>query len=221
MRLTERLRKTVEPIWEAQRRHPFVRGIADGTLSRERFQYWIRQDYAFLVEYARLLALAAARSPDLETMGRFASLLSSTLETEMSMHRAYAAELGIGAAELEATRRAPTCQAYTDFLVRTAAAADFVELVGAMLPCMWGFSEIGRRLAEEPHAADSRYARWIEMYADPAFADLAEWCRGLLDRLAEGLSERELRRIEAAFVTSSRFEWRFWEMCWQREDWEV
>ena len=65
-RLTEHLRQKVAGIWEAQYQHPFVRGIGDGTLGLERFEFWLRRDYVFLIEYARLLALAAARSPDLE-----------------------------------------------------------------------------------------------------------------------------------------------------------
>ena len=106
-RLSELLRQKVAGIWEAQHEHPFVRGIGDGTLGLERFQFWLRQDYVFLIEFARLLALAAARSPDLETMTRFARLITETLETEMSVHRAYAAEFGIAAEELE--RRAQPC----------------------------------------------------------------------------------------------------------------
>ena len=86
-RFTERLRRRVEPIWEAQHQHPFVRGVGAGTLELERFQVWVRQDYLFLIDYGRLLALAAARSPDLETMTRFAELLAATLQTEMGLHR--------------------------------------------------------------------------------------------------------------------------------------
>ena len=37
-RFTERLRRRVEPIWEAQHQHPFVRGLGAGTLDLERFQ---------------------------------------------------------------------------------------------------------------------------------------------------------------------------------------
>src|SRR6266436_5175653 len=94
-RLSELLRQKVAGIWEAQHEHPFVRGIGYGTLGLERFQFWLRQDYVFLIEYARLLGMAAARSPDLETMVRFATLLKETVETEMNLHRAYAAEFEI------------------------------------------------------------------------------------------------------------------------------
>lgn len=220
-RFTERLRQKADSIWESQHQHPFVRGIGDGTLEIERFKIWVRQDYLFLIEYARLLALAVARSPELTTMTRFAELLTAILHTEMRLHRSYAAEFGIGDEELERELKAPTTQGYTDFLLRMAAIGDFAELVAALLPCMWGFCEIGQRLAERGRPSDERYARWIDMYAAPEFAELAEWCRDLLDCLADGLPERDLRRLEEAFVTSSRYEWLFWEMAWKKEMWQV
>jgi len=220
-RLSELLRQKVAGIWEAQHQHPFVRGIGDGTLGLERFQFWLRQDYVFLIEYARLLALAAARSPDLETMTRFATLLKETVENEMNLHRAYAAEFGISHEQLEREPTAPTTRGYTDFLLRVAATGDFAELVAALLPCMWAFSEIGRRLAMQPAPSEKRYARWIAMYSSREFAELAEWCRDLLDSLAAGLPERDLQKLEAAFLTSSRYEWQFWEMAWKMELWPI
>ena len=219
-RFTNRLRREAAGIWEAQHQHPFVRGIGDGKLDMEKFKFWLRQDYVFLIEYARLLGLAAARSPDLETMTRFAGLLEETLETEMSLHRAYANEFGISREELEQEPPAPTTRAYTDFLLRIAATGDFAELAAALLPCMWSFSEIGQRLAAPPLPSDKRYAQWIAMYSSKEFSELAGWCRDLVDNLAAGLPERELKKLEEAFLTSSRYEWQFWEMAWKMERWQ-
>ena len=218
---TERLRAKAAAIWEAQHQHPFVRGIGNGTLDLEKFKFWLRQDYVFLIEYARLLGLAAARSPDLETMTGFAELLTGILKTEMDLHRAYSEEFGISRAELEREPPAPATRAYTDFLLRVAATGDFAELLAALLPCMWGFSEIGLRLAAQPPPADPRYARWIAMYSSKEFAALAHWCRELVDRVAAGLPERALHKLEEAFLTSSRYEWLFWEMGWKMERWPV
>src|SRR5215472_2300254 len=120
-RFSERLRKKADDIWEAQHRHPFVRGIADGTLSLDRFKFWVRQDYLFLIDYARLLALAVARSADLQTMARFTELVTATLQTEMKLHRSFAGEFGISPQELEREPVAPKILAYTDFLLRMAA----------------------------------------------------------------------------------------------------
>ncbi len=218
-RFTDGLRQAAASIWEAQHQHPFVRGIGDGTLALEKFNHWVRQDYRYLVEYCRLFALAAARSPDLATLERFADLLQATVRNEMNLHRAYAQEFGISEAALEATPMGPTTRAYTDFLLRVAALGDFAELAAALLPCMWGFSEVGQRLAQGPTPADPRYAAWITTYADPEFAALAEWCRTLVDRLAEGATPDGRKRIAEAFITSSRYEWQFWDASWRLEQW--
>lgn len=183
--------------------------------------YWIRQDYRFLVEYCRLFAFAAARAPDLETLIRFAELLRATAVSEMSLHRELAGRYGIGQADLEAEPMAPTTQGYTDFLVRTAAAGDFAELGAALLPCMWGFSEIGLELAKAPKPSDPELSAWIDSYADPDFAALAGWCRDLVDGLAAGGSGRTLAAMERAFLTSSRYELAFWEMAWTVERWRL
>ena len=220
-RFSDRLRNLADPIWSAQHAHPFVRGIGDGSLGIDRFEYWVRQDYLFLIEYCRLFGLAAARSPDLATLIRFAELLRATAVTEMSLHRELAASLGITEAELEGERMAPTTQVYTDFLLRTAATDDFSELCAALLPCMWGFSEIGLQLARGPRPTEPRLAAWIDSYSDPAFAALANWCRDLVDGLAAQAGPAIRSRMEAAFRTSSRYELAFWEMAWTKERWPV
>jgi thiaminase (transcriptional activator TenA) len=143
------------------------------------------------------------------------------VETEMNLHRAYAAEFEISREELERELPAPTTRGYTDFLLRVAASGDFAELVAALLPCMWAFIEIGQRLAAQPQPGDKRFAKWIAMYSSSEFADLAQWCRDLLDNLATGLPERDLQKLEAAFLASSRYEWQFWEMAWKMERWPI
>jgi len=205
------LRADADAIWQAQHDHPAVRGIGDGSLPVEAFANYVRQDYLFLIDYARLLALGAARAPDLETMRRFADLAQAILGTEMDLHRAYAAEFGISAQELEAEEPAPETWIYTDFLVRTAATGDFAELAAALLPCMWGYAEVGQRLAAGGPPPEERYARWIEMYASEEFGELATWCRTLVDRLAEETGDAGRERMRRAFLTCSRHELGFWD----------
>ena len=213
------LRAAANEIWDAQHRHPFVRGIGDGTLDPERFRCWIRQDYLVLIEYSRLLALAAARAPDLDTMRRFADLGHETLHEEMDLHRAYCADLGIPVADLEREQMLPTTRGYIDFMLRTATVGDFAELVAVLLPCMWGFNEIGLRLADNGPPGDVRYARWIDMYSSDDFTALVGWLRELTDRIGAELSGAPRDRMRTAFLTSSRYELAFWEMAWTLESW--
>src|SRR5271166_1369127 len=68
---THAIRIKAQPIWDRELKHPFVRGLADGTLSVDRFRFYLVQDYLFLIEYSRVFALAAAKARDLGTIGLF------------------------------------------------------------------------------------------------------------------------------------------------------
>lgn len=219
MAFTDELHEAARPLWEAQLGHPFVRGIASGDLDEEVFRRWVVQDYLYLKEFARVFAWATAKADRLDSMGWYAAALDLTLNTEMELHRAYAARFGLTAAELEAGRMWPTTRAYTDFLVRTAADGDLAELVAALLPCAWGYAWIGKRLAAGERPADARYADWIEQYASAEFQEAARWLRHELDRLAEGATEERRARLRELFLLSSRYEGMFWEMCWRGEAW--
>ncbi len=214
------IRGRADKLYQAMLGHPFVTGIGDGSLDIERFKHFIRQDYLYLIQYARTLALAAARAPTVEVMGRFALLAHETLNTEMVLHRGYCARFGISEAELEATTAAPTMQAYTDFLVRTAYDGSFAELTSALLPCMWGYCEIGQALLSRGKpAGQPLYAEWIDMYSSAEFRALADWLRSLVDELAEAANDVERRRMEETYVVSTRYEYAFWEMAWHPQRW--
>ena len=221
MRFTEALTDIGDPIWDAIVAHPMVEQLGEGTLDEAPFRYWVRQDYVYLVEYARVFALGAATAPDLRRMSTFAELLDSTLNTEMDLHRAYAADFGISEADLEATEPSPTTRAYTDFLVRVAATGSFGDLVAAVLPCMWGFNETARRLDERGRPDHAGYSEWIEMYAGEEFTDLTEWCKALMNDVAADATTAERERYRDIFRTSARYEYRFWDAAWREETWSV
>lgn len=214
MRFTDELRQAAEPIWAAQHKHPFVRGIGHGTLDHGKFRHYIRQDYLFLIAYARLLALGCARAPRLEEMASFTELTQAVLTRELALHRSYAAEWGIAAAELDAERPTPTTRAYTDFLLRTATLGDYAELLAALLPCMWGYHEIAVHLAGRGLPTDERYARWINEYAGAEFGAQADWCREVTDAAATADAHSQMTD---AFLVSSRHELAFWDASWREE----
>jgi thiaminase/transcriptional activator TenA len=210
--LSQHLFAVGRPYLERQLAYATVRGIAAGDLEPERFRSWLVQDYLFLLDYVRLFALTAARAPDPDTLGRLVDLAHATFHQELSLHRAYAAEFGLGQADLDGAEKSPVCAAYTDFLLRTAATADFAEVLAALLPCMWAYSELGRALAAAGLPAEPRYRRWIETYADPDFTALADWCADLMDQSADGLPAARLAACERAFLTSLRHELAFWDV---------
>lgn len=213
------LRASAAAAWDAQLCHPFVRSIGDGSLSRERFVFYLEQDYLFLIEYARLLALGVVRSSDLGTMRRFSDLAQEVLATEMDLHRSYCLKFGIAPDELENVTMAPTTRGYTDFLLRTAALDDFGALVAALLPCMWGYHEVGLSLAKGSAGAENPYSEWIDMYSSEEFGELTQWCIGLMDSCTADLGAKARQSLIQTFLASSRYELAFWQMAWDLQRW--
>ena len=222
MSFVDDIEKRALSIRQAILAHPFVTGVGDGSLPLEKFKYYVMQDYAYLIDYCRVLALASARAPDLETMGWFAQLLEETLNTEMELHRTYCAEFGISRKQLDDTRPAPVTIGYTSFLMKVAHQGSFGELVAALLPCQWGYWEIGDHLARrgEPREAPL-YSQWIQMYSSAEFTALAQSCRSLADRLGNQAGAMEQEAMTETYLTSLRFEHMFWDMVYNVEGWAV
>ncbi|PZC48885.1 MAG: thiaminase (transcriptional activator TenA) [Chloroflexi bacterium] len=222
MTFSENLRRQADPIYRRIFEHPMVTGIGDGTLPVDRFKFYVKQDYLYLVEYAKVTALAVAKGRSLDTMGRLALLLHETLNTEMELHRSYCREFGISREELESTAPAPTTHAYTRHLLTVAYEEGFASIAASMAPCQWGYAEIGLRLAERGRPVHQPlYCQWVDMYASEEFQSLAAWLRPLVDEAAQELGPAELARAEQAFLTSARYEYLFWDMAWKLEEWPI
>lgn len=221
MSFCDGLRDYAREVWDNWHSHPFITGIGDGSLDMEKYIYWIKQDYAYLKDYARVFALAGAKARELEDMQDFAKLVDGVLNTEMSLHRSYCSRWGIDVQELDELEKSPTCQGYTDFLVRTGAMETVGITIAALLPCFWGFYEIGTRLRAVGDTTENNpYRDWIEMYSSPEFADLVEWSKRLTEKYALQAGEEERDAMKKAFLISSKYESMFWEMAHILEEWK-
>jgi thiaminase/transcriptional activator TenA len=211
------LREKTDPLWETIFRHPFVKGIGDGTLSRDRFEFYLKQDYVYLIDFSRVFALACAKSRTLPEMGTFAALLHATLNSEMELHRKTCAAFGISEQDLASTIKRPITSAYTDLLVRTAYEGELSDILAVLLPCACGYVEIGKRLESEGLPEDRFYRDWIDTYASPEFQDFADW---LIARMNERAADAPARRKEQwhrLYESSARHEYLFFEMSWKME----
>jgi thiaminase/transcriptional activator TenA len=129
------------------------------------------------------------------------------------------AEFGGQRERLDATCPAPTCQAYADHLLATAASGNLLVILASVLPCQWGYREIGRHLLRRGLPDDPRYARWISEYASDEYGELVDWLVCRFDQLASEESTATLQAAREAFALSTWYEHRFWEMAWTREGW--
>lgn len=222
IRFCEKLREEADPIWKKILIHPFINEIYETSLPIEKFRFYVKQDYPFLIQFARCLGVIIAKVEDLETMRRLASLLHDALTLEMEMLEKLGTELGIPIVEMEDTAPSPTNMAYQCHLLVTSYSGTVGEAITAMLPCMWSYQEIGAKFEEsEKIKKHPLYLEWSAIYGTCEYKNLVKWYRGLVDKLGDKAGEAERKRMTYNFNISSKYEYMFWDMCYREEDWPV
>lgn len=217
MTTTQRLLAATEDIWAEYHTHPFVRGIADGTLDEEKFRYYMVQDYLYLIDYAKVFAIGVAKARDPETMRLFAGYVHQILDGEMDIHKGYMQRLGI---PLEEAERAPVALdnlSYTSYMLRVAYDEGPAEIAAAILSCALSYEYIAKEIvARDPAAADHPfYGEWVRGYADPGYAASNQVLVELTERLTRDYSQAQLEHLTEIFIACSRYEGAFWDMAWE------
>ena len=218
MGFAQELWRAIGPIYAAILRHPFVRGLTDGSLPREGFKFYAVQDALYLREFARALSLAAARAPEDDWIIMFNEHAAGALKVERSLHESFFQDFGLTQEAVASTPLAPTNLAYTSYLLAVAYGSPFHEALAALLPCYWIYWEVGKEL-ERAGSADPLYRRWIGTYASEEFGSVVRAVLSAADQVAAGLRPPEREAMRRHFVTTSRYEWMFWDMGLRRETW--
>jgi thiaminase (transcriptional activator TenA) len=215
---SSKLWNSISDIYAAILAHPFLTGLADGTLPEESFAFYVIQDALYLREYARALTAVASRAPTASAMRMFAGHAADAVAAELELHGSLLDELGISPGILERAEPAPTNLAYTSYLLAAIWGGSYAEGVGAVLPCYWLYAAVGKRLLASG-SPDQRYQRWIATYGNDEYGAVAGAVIAELDRVSVGLSDEERVRVSRHFRSTSRYEWMFWQMAWVSESW--
>jgi thiaminase (transcriptional activator TenA) len=210
--LFNRLKFAAATEWQAYTGHPFVAGVANGSLPEAAFRRYLGQDYLFLIHFARAYALAAYKATDLADIRQAAKGLSAIVDMEMDLHVQFCRGWGLTEADMSALPEADETMAYTRYVLEKGLSGDLLDLHVALAPCIVGYGEIGARLAADPatRRGGNPYAAWIDMYASEDYQDVVRAEIDQLDRLMalrggpgrfDGLAVtfRQATRLEAAF----------------------
>lgn len=173
-----------------------------------------------MLDYAKLYAIGVVKATNPQVMGKFAEQIDGILNGEMTIHKQYAKRLGISIEEIESAKPSAKNLAYTNYMMSVSQNGTLAELIAALLPCMWSYWEIGKRLNDISGARDHEFfGEWIQGYSSEEYGNLCIWLIDLLNEMAVGKSEKELDQLEEIFLYSSRFEYLFWDMSYRKEMW--
>ncbi len=214
---TQRLLDATNDIWANYHTHPFVRGIADGTLDQEIFKHYMVQDYLYLLDYARVFALGVAKARDCASMTLFAGYVTQILDGEMDIHRDYMERLGISLSEVEHTPMAQDNLSYVSYMLRIAYEEGPGEIAAAILSCALSYEVIAKEMVvKNPSCVEHPfYGEWVRGYTSENYTAANQRLMDLTEHLTADYSEAQLRRLEEIFIACSRYEGMFWDMAWE------
>ncbi|MDW7981851.1 MAG: hypothetical protein RMH81_03430 [Thermomicrobium sp.] len=210
--LLNQLLEEARPIWQAMVTHPFVTDLARGRLPRERFDFWVQQDYRFVQDGIRFLGLVLARAPDPELRN---GLLEAAVafRRELSLFEDYARQRGLSLA-VEPT---PVCLGYASFLLATAATGSLAEALAVLWGAEKAYFDAWSTVRQTLGLAEP-YAAWIDNWTSPQFAAWVDW---LGTQLLRWETETERPAIRTAFLATARYEYLFWDMVYTGATWPV
>lgn len=219
MKTTDRLLETTKEIWEVYNEHPFVKGIEEGTLAREKFRYYIIQDYLYLEEYAKVFAIGVAKAKSIETAQLFSKYIA-VMNGELNVHNGYMGLFQVSEEEVRKTARSLDNLSYTSYMIRVAYEEGEAEILAAILSCAYSYELIAKNMVKnKPDSVDDEfYGTWIRGYASEEYEAGNIILLDTLNRLTQNYTEEQVQHLVDIFVVCSKYEMAFWEMSWHMKE---
>jgi hydroxymethylpyrimidine kinase/phosphomethylpyrimidine kinase len=204
---------SISDLYKQIKQLPFLLKLADGTLPFNKFEFFINQDYLFILDRGQICA-------------KLASLTSS--DELKSVFMSIAETIRVGAEEIFIkyhvtkepsilSNKSPVCTAYTEFLKQ---AADSNELAGlvALIPCSLIYQKIGEYLKSIQKSSvnpNPYYQIWIDTYSSQGRRERVEQLLSIVNRAVLICSRNEIIILKDIFKKASQFEYDFWDDAYQ------
>ena len=198
---------------EKARKHPFVTQTAAGTIPDERFRRWVAQDYLWIREFERFLAMLAARAPREIRRPFFEDVLN--IHGEIELLEEMSARMGI---DLLQARMTFICHAYTEFLLATGALRSFELCLAVCYAAAFIYLD-GWSYAKKTQAKSGKWHEFIDFWSGEGFRHWVDAIARAVDAVAEKSTPAVLEQMKEMFQVTVRYELRFWDMAFEDTDW--
>ena len=218
MSFSRSLKEKAIKVWEDGYNHPFVQELGLGTLDKKKFQFYLLQDYQYLLQYAKVFALGAVKADSEELMIRLTNVQKSVLD-EINLHRQYMEKFSISREEMMDVKSSLFNRTYTANMLAVGQTGDLAEILATVFPCAWTYNDYARRLKAQyaDRLEGNFFKTWIEAYASPEFEESFAWFYDTLDELVADKTDVQKAKVEQIFISSVEFEYLFWDMAYKQE----
>lgn len=204
---------SVKPHWKTFVNHAFVKEIAQGTIDSKKFQFFIEQDHAYLVDYARFHCIAGSKAPTLENVEKQLMIVGNVRE-EMKQHEKRLIEVfGVQGEEyFKNISRGPALRAYSRYFYDVSRRGCWEELVASLSPCLMGYGQAlinQRKYVKEEE--DSVYYEWCNTYNSDIYKSHMEDGRFLLNQIAHSYPADKIETLVTIYGQVCQLETKFWD----------
>ncbi|EEQ38638.1 hypothetical protein CLUG_02764 [Clavispora lusitaniae ATCC 42720] len=214
--------------WNKYVHHEFLDLLARNRLPFDRFLFYLKQDFYYLVNYAQVHAIAASVAPTCEQIHAQSLIIGSIIE-EIKRHKKKLLtvyNIDYDNADLdEELQPASACIAYCDYLLSLGKTEDFLGLKVALAPCLHGYAEAGiygKKIREKVDPKDlgvvnatqsETYGEWLNDYVSDWYTTAEKEGRMTLDDIFQKseISEERLEELVTIFNTATILEIGFWD----------
>jgi len=208
--------EAIEDCFQSILAMPFITELSEGSLPKEKFQFYMAQDSLYLDHFGRALSLIGARADNIDQALSYIRFAENALIVENVLHDSYFRDFGITS---KGTME-PTCHHYVHFLKSTASLEAVEIAMAATLPCFWIYKRVGDYILSQPQLPNNPYQQWINTYGGEEFAIAVDRAIAICNQAASQTTLSIRNKMTEAFITASRMEYQFWQAAYELRKWE-
>ena len=183
----------------------FLRELKNGTLPKNKFDYFEHQDKLYNYRYSNTLAILSARRDAQLYVASF--LRQASLDTLNEWVGPLPDDMG----------QCPDCFAYSNFEEQSASVSLEIG-IAAIAPCYVVYWIVGQNIAQGVHQ-NNPYYEWILKYSDHKFGTKVAMLETMINEIALRLNERDQQKMEDTYLRTVNYELLFWESAYKLATW--
>ena len=219
MTIVERINNDprVQDLYKAYMAHPFIVGIKEGNLDRDKFKHYLIQDSLYLKDYGKVYASVFLQMDRIQDLQFLHTCIGVVVADETNMHTQYLLDYDLDVYKVDDEPVSPENRAYLDYMLSFAKGEDVKKTFVSALPCTLTYEFIGKSLkADLGDKIEGNYFKpWIEAYAGEGFEDFSVRSVELINRLCKECSEDALNELVEIYVKACEHEMNFWDMSYK------
>ncbi|HAE44018.1 MAG TPA: hypothetical protein DCG37_00275 [Lachnospiraceae bacterium] len=213
MKFSDILYEHAEDLWEEAARKPFVVQMAEGTLSPDRFRFYMLQDYLYLQDYIDTLKSIQIYTDEPSLRAFLDRIIEGTEQETYLVHVPNMRKIGVSDEDIRNAERTGVITEYIEYMRKQLRDSGLLAGLTALLQCSWIYAYIGMKVTDEysEQLINSPYRSWFIAYTSPEYIDTNRMWIDVLDRETAGIGREEKDELCRIFRQCAIYENQFWD----------